>query len=109
MLTPQDLAWKRHGDHWVLKAGSRKFGRVVPDATYPGMWRPVLLSGGLGDMANLSWAKSVTLDAAVREIEWDIAQRSVQALQFPAENEGVFSQPAPPIAPINEPLSRAPG
>lgn len=76
MLTPQDLAWRREGNEWVLRAGRRKFGRVVPDASYAGMWRPILLTGGLGDMASLSWAKSVTLDSAVRELEWELTKQA---------------------------------
>jgi hypothetical protein len=64
-----DLTWRQDGNGWLLTAKRRKFGLVIPDGEYPGMWRPVLSGGRLGDMANLSWCKSVTWDAAARELE----------------------------------------
>ena len=70
-------------------------GRVLPDTKRPGMFRSVLATGRLSDMANLSWAKSTTLDASAREIEWDIRQRSAIAAHFSAENEGVFRSTSP--------------
>ena len=53
------LAWRRDGNGWLLLAGRRRFGRVVPDPKYPGMWRSVKAGGQLSDMSNLSWAKNV--------------------------------------------------
>jgi hypothetical protein len=64
------LTWKRDGDNWVLwhRRRRRKVARVVPDATYPGMYRSVRSDGRLSDMANLTWSKGVALDAAIREL-----------------------------------------
>jgi hypothetical protein len=48
------LAWQSDGDDWILLAGRRRLGRVVPDPKYPGMWRSVKSGGQLSDTANLS-------------------------------------------------------
>jgi hypothetical protein len=60
------LAWQSDGDDWILLAGRRRLGRVVPDPKYPGMWRSVKSGGQLSDTANLSWAKSAVPIAAER-------------------------------------------
>jgi hypothetical protein len=65
------LRWRRIGSGWRLFDGRRRFGEIVPDSTYPNMWRPVLTGGRLGDMANITWAKHAVLEAAVRELEWE--------------------------------------
>jgi hypothetical protein len=70
----RDFTWRRHGPDWLLFERRRKFGRVVPDTQHPGMWRCVLANGRLSDLSNLSRAKSATLDAATREIEWEAGQ-----------------------------------
>jgi hypothetical protein len=41
----RSLVWRKAEPGWRLFAGRRRFGEVVPDAKYPGMWR-VKLSGG---------------------------------------------------------------
>jgi hypothetical protein len=70
-LIGADLHWRRIGSGWRLFDGRRRFGEIVPDSTYPNMWRPVLTGGRLGDMANIKWAKHAVLEAAVRELEWE--------------------------------------
>lgn len=65
------LHWRRIGSGWRLFDGRRRFGEIVPDSTYPNMWRPVLTGGRHGDMANITWAKHAVLEAAVRELEWE--------------------------------------
>jgi hypothetical protein len=65
------LHWRRIGSGWRLFDRRCRFGEIVPDSTYPNMWRPVLTGGRLGDMANITWAKHAVLDAAVRELEWE--------------------------------------
>jgi hypothetical protein len=70
-LTAAGLHWRRIGSGWRLFDGRRCFGEIVPDSTYPNMWRPVLTGGRLGDMANVTWAKHAVLEAAVRELEWE--------------------------------------
>src|SRR5262249_47318855 len=65
------LAWRRNGKDWILLVGRRRFGRVVPDSKYRGMWRSVKSDGRLSDLGNLSWAKNAVLVAAERELEWE--------------------------------------
>jgi hypothetical protein len=76
VISIEELVWRRSSGEWHLLAGRRRMGRVLPDSKHPGMFRSVLATGRLSDMANLSWAKSTTLDAAAREIEWEVRQRS---------------------------------
>ena len=91
------LAWRRVGSGWLLLAGRRRMGPVVPDTKYAGMWRPVLASGQLGDMANLSWVKSVVLDAAARELEWEGRQQAANAPLKSQERRGDFQSAASPM------------
>ena len=93
------LTWRRNGPDWVLLAGRRRFGRVVADTCYPGMWRSTLSGGRLRDMANLAWAKNAVLAAAERELEWEACQRAAIAPSKCPEKRGVFEGSAPPIAP----------
>jgi hypothetical protein len=65
------LHWRRIGSGRRLFDGRRRFSEIVPDSTYPNMWRPVLTGGRLGDMANITWAKHAVAEAAVRELEWE--------------------------------------
>lgn len=63
--------WRHNVPGLRLFDGRRRFGEIVPDSTYPDMWRPALTDGRLGDMANIKWAKRAVLEAAVRELEWE--------------------------------------
>jgi hypothetical protein len=69
------LTWQRDGDDWVLLAGRRRFGRVVPAQKHAGMWRSLKSDGQLSDMSNLSWAKNALLLAAQRDLEWEGRQQ----------------------------------
>ena len=73
----RSLAWRRVGNSWRLFAGKRRFGDVVPDEKYLGMWRVKLSGGRLSDMANLSWARNAVMEAAIREIEWEARQAAI--------------------------------
>jgi hypothetical protein len=53
----RDLKWRREGTDDVLYCGRRRMLRLVPDATYPNMWRVVYPDGELGDLKNLTWAR----------------------------------------------------
>jgi hypothetical protein len=64
------LTWRRHGTGWRLFVGRRRFGDVVPDSRYPGMWRSPKSSGRMSGVANLSWAKNAVFEEAIRELEW---------------------------------------
>jgi hypothetical protein len=66
-----NLIWKRDGTDWILLAGRRRMGRVVPDAKWPGMWRSTMSGGRFSDMANLTWAKNAVLVAAERELDYE--------------------------------------
>jgi len=97
----RSLAWRKVGNCWQLFAGRRRFGKVVPDSKYPGMWRTPLSDGRLSDMANLSWTRNAVMEAAVREIEWE----SRQAATTPTNTrdlEGGF-QPASSQGDLNAP------
>jgi hypothetical protein len=81
-----------------LLSGRRRFGRVVPDSKYPGMWRSTLSGGRLSDMANLAWAKNAVLIAAEREMEWEDRSRPCKPPSKCPEKRGVFERAAPPVA-----------
>jgi hypothetical protein len=70
-----NLSWRRDGVAWILVHGRRRMGRVVPDSKYPSMYRIALPSGRLSDMANLSWTKSLALEAAERELAFEGRRR----------------------------------
>jgi hypothetical protein len=76
---PTELQWKRSDAEWILYRGRRRMGRVVRDGKCAGMWRIALPSGRLGDMANLSWAKSLALEAAEREVVYEAARHPQKA------------------------------
>src|SRR5262249_2652098 len=98
VLCGASLIWRRDGADWELFSGCRRFGRVVPDSKYAGMWRSGLSGGRLSDMANLAWTKNAVLAAAERELEWEDRQRAAIAPPKCAEKRGVFEGSAPPIA-----------
>jgi hypothetical protein len=89
------LKWKPWGTGWRLFDGKRRFGEVVPDSKYPGMWRSVMSGGRLSDMANLSWARNAVREAATRELQYEARQDTVtDPLKCPV-NGGVFEGSAP--------------
>jgi len=92
------FAWRRDGAGWRLFAGRRCFGRVVPDAQYPGMWRSVLATGRLSDMANLSWAQNAVLQVAIRELEWAVRRRRATTPSKCPESGSVFGTTSPRTA-----------
>jgi hypothetical protein len=89
------LHWRRIGTAWRLFDGRHRFGEIVPDGTYPNMWRPVLAGGRLGDMANITWAKHAVLEAAVRELEWEGRRNRATDPSKCPENRGVFKAARP--------------
>jgi hypothetical protein len=95
------LTWRRDGADWILLAGRRRFGRVVPDSKYPDMWRSLLSGGGLSDMANLAWAKNAVLVAAEREMEYE-ARVAIAPPKCP-EKRGVFEGAALPVSRLAPP------
>ena len=99
----KSLTWHRDGADWILFAGRRRFGRVIPDSQYPGMWRSRLSGGGLSDMANLAWAKNAILVAAERELEWEDRQQAAITRSKCPENRGVFEGAALPVSRLAPP------
>jgi hypothetical protein len=89
------LLWKREGADWILLKDRRRFGRVVPDSKYAGMWRSVTSGDRLSEMANLAWAKNAVLIAAEREIEDEA--RAANAPPKCPEKRGVFGHTALPM------------
>jgi hypothetical protein len=89
------LHWHRIGSGWRLFDGRRRFGEIVPDSTYPNMWRPVLTGGRLGDMANVTWAKHAVLEAAVRELEWEGRRNRATDPSKCPKKRGVFQGARP--------------
>jgi hypothetical protein len=82
------LQWRRRGAGWRLFSGRRSFGDVVPDGRCPGMWRSILTTGRLSDLANLSRARSAVLESARRELAWKIRQTGATAPSICPENRG---------------------
>ena len=79
------------------------------------MFRSVLATGRLSDMANLSSAKSTTLDAAAREIEWEVASGRETHLTLLGKTRVFFAARrrwcvfrAPPYPPQPDHLARDP-
>jgi hypothetical protein len=89
------LHWRRIGSGWRLFDGRRRFGEIVPDSTYPNMWRPVLTGGRLGDIANIIWAKHAVFEAAVRELEWGVRRNCATDPAKCPENRDVFEAARP--------------
>ena len=89
--------WKRDGQGWRLFVERRRFGRLVPDSNYPGMWRNVLPDGRLSDMANLSWARHAAQEVARREIEWRRRQTAATDARNCPESAGVFGGKSSPM------------
>jgi hypothetical protein len=103
---PRTAVWQRDGDAWVLTAGRRRMGRVVPDSKHPGMFRSVMSGGWLSGMANLLWAKDAVLAAAERELEWEARRQAATAPLKRPVNEGVFSATASPVRSNDAPGTR---
>ncbi len=80
VFSRRDLKWRREGPDDVLYCGRRRLLRLVPDATYSGMWRVVYPDGELGDLRNLTWARHegarVALSLLNKQIAPGTSQRS---------------------------------
>jgi hypothetical protein len=88
------LQWKRDGADWILYSGRRRFGRVIPDKVYPGMWRSIFPTGALSDVANLSWARSALLQTALRDLQYEHAHEPSNCPQNRGSAEEKSSQAA---------------
>jgi hypothetical protein len=66
-----DLNWRRDGEAWVVRYRNRALLHVVPDATYPAMWRIRHLDGRLSGIVNLSRAKDAAISLALGILNGD--------------------------------------
>ena len=88
-----ELHWERNGLTWTLLHKRWRMGRVIPDSKFKGMDRIELSGGRLSDMANLSWAKSLALEAAERELAYERANTPQKSQQ----KRGSFRRKSSPI------------
>jgi hypothetical protein len=65
------LVW--HGDDLHL-GRSRRMLRVVPDATWPGMWRVEISDGRLSDMANRTRIRDAAMSIALAELNLEVKE-----------------------------------
>jgi hypothetical protein len=61
------LKWRADADGFDLSYGTALLARVVPDLTWPGMYR-VLWHGQVSDMTNLSRAKDAAVSIALGQL-----------------------------------------
>lgn len=108
------FTWKRNGDGWRLYYDRRKFGRVVPDTQYRGMWRSSLHNIGLSDIANLSRARDAAMRAAIRELEYEHRQQATCGPRIPSEIKPILESISPhsnsqegPATTLHEPSRQA--
>jgi hypothetical protein len=93
----RQLTWRRHGTAWRLFAGRRRYGDVMPDCKYPGMWRSRKSGGRMSGMANLSWAKNALLEEAIRELEWEARHRPAISPSKSQQTGRVFESRSSPM------------
>ena len=92
-----NLSWRRERNGWLLVAGRRRFGRVVP-AKHSGMWQSTRSDGQPSDIANLSWTKNAVLAAAELELQFEDRQRrAIDPKKCPGKG-GCFTASAPAVA-----------
>jgi hypothetical protein len=67
---------REYPNGWALHCAGRRSAvlHVVPDATYPGMWRIRHPDGQLSDMANLIRAKDAAAAVAMRALNREMEQ-----------------------------------
>jgi hypothetical protein len=70
-----DFTLRQEPDGWALHCVGRRSAvlLVVPDATYPEMWRIRHSNGQLSDMANLIMAKDAAISVAMRALNREVA------------------------------------
>jgi hypothetical protein len=107
-LIGASLQWKRTDFGWCLYDGRRRMGAVVADDKHPGMWRVVLSGGRLSDMANLSWARNAVLDAAVRELQWEVRHRPARDPPITRDSGGVFPDKSSVVRSLEDPEGDSP-
>ena len=96
-LRPEGLYVRQHPEGWALHCVGRQDAvvHVVPDATWPGMWRVRDADGRLSDMANLTWARDGAIAAAMRILD----PRRLTEQRAPGAVQASFSKTALPDQP----------
>lgn len=90
----KDFTWRDSPGGWALHATGHQNAivHIVPDATYPGMWRIRHPDGQLFDMANLTRARDGALAAAMRLLDprkREAEQRACRTASRRANDSGV--------------------
>jgi len=93
-----NLSWRRDGRGWLLLAGRRRMGRVIPDFNRPDMWRSTKSRGEYSDIGNLSWSKNAVLVGAELELAFEHRQRAAIDPRKCLENGGLFRPRARPLS-----------
>jgi hypothetical protein len=79
------LSWRAAGDGFVCHLGGRgPLLRLMPDQTYPDMWRIVFPDGRVSDMTNLTRAKDAGLSHAIAYVRKGAAAPPVRPADVPA-------------------------
>jgi hypothetical protein len=71
------LYWQ--GNHLFRWGSSKLLAEVIPDSTWPGMWRVQLPSGYLTDTVNLSRARDAAMALAVSYLNRQEREESAMA------------------------------
>ena len=106
VFSRRDLKWRREGTDDVLYCGRRRLLRLVPDATYPGMWRVAYPDGELGDRKNLTWARHEGVRVALSLLNKRIVPGTSQRSPLTAAGHGAFLWPRRTAPPRSRPLKR---
>lgn len=97
-MSEHRFVWKqRKSGSWAMFEGGTAILWVVPDKTYPGMWRVSDVDGNLSDMVNLSRAKDAAVLIATRNLD---SKRGDKPASGPpvSLNDPPLSVPNPPRA-----------
>jgi hypothetical protein len=73
MYDRKKLIWRKTPDSWELHVS---IVTVVPDDTYPAMWRVRRPDGTLTDMANLTWARDGAVAIALGVLNRQVVGRA---------------------------------
>jgi hypothetical protein len=66
-IRPDRCRWRQKGGEWHFLAHGQVIARVVPDATWPKVYRVVLPGGSISDLVNLTRAEDAAFTLATAE------------------------------------------
>jgi hypothetical protein len=101
------LSWRQDGDCFALyrDRAARPMLRVVPDATYPGIWRVRWPDGRLSDMVNLTRAKDAAVSLALRLLNRERGEETAQAARVARQIEEALPEVLPIHPAAHQPLN----